>query len=116
MEFGDYWFAPYDYALKPDGSPAISFTRERVVRRGLSKWRYFIHVRDPARGSIQAIASWKIQHHRSESDCLADRSRNISIIEGRLNDLDSRLTFYYGKELYENKQTEKASFCFVRCI
>lgn len=108
MGFADFWLAPYDYALKPDGSPVISFSRERVIRRGISKWKYFIHEGLTPAGMVQAIASWKIQHHRSEADCKADRSRNISIIESRLGDLDSRLLFYYGKELYENKQTEKA--------
>jgi len=49
-----------------------------------------------------------VKHHRSAADQNADRSRNIQIIEARLGELDSRLTFYYGKELYENNQSEKA--------
>ena len=108
MEYATYWMAPYDYALNSDGTPAISFSRERVIQRGITKWKYFIHEGMTPAGNVQQVSSWRVKHHRSEADQKADRSRNIKIIESRIKELDSRLTFYYGKELYENNQAQKA--------
>lgn len=108
MEHCGYWLVPYDYALKPDGSAAITFSRERIVKTGATKWQYFIHEGIVPFGPVDAISTWRVQHHRTEADQKADRSRNIKIIEDRITELDSRLTFYYGKELYENNQQEKA--------
>ena len=111
MEFADYWLAPYDYALNPDGSPAVSFSRERVMRTSLKPtWKYFIHegIQPQPGWKIDFAQTWRVKHFRSANDILVDRSRNISILEKNLNKLDSRMKFYYGKELFENGNNDKA--------
>lgn len=112
MEFADVWFATYNYALDANGAPIIKFIRERVFK--VSKdvmWQYPIHegivVPTHLSKDIVPNTSWSINHLRDSDDILADKSRNITILE-RLRDenkLDARLKFYYGKELYESGKT-----------
>lgn len=111
MEFGDYWLAAYDYAMNADGTPAVTFARERIVKvANKPKWNYFVHegIQPMPGWQIDYAQTWKIQHHRTIEDIQSDRSRNISIIEKNIDKLDSRMKFYYGKELFENGNHEKA--------
>lgn len=106
MEFTDIAFATYNYALNKDGSPIISFVRERVFRRSLNpEFKYKIHegvIIKPEWSKDYAV-TWAVDHHRDEADIKADKSRNVTILEDLKNQnlLDARLQFYYGKELYE---------------
>lgn len=109
MEFADVWFATYNYALDANGEPIIKFIRERVFKVGKDVvWQYPIHegIVAPMHLSKDMVpnTSWSINHLRDAQDIIADKSRNITILEKlkEENKLDARLKFYYGKELYES--------------
>jgi len=104
MGSADYWMAVYKYA------PTCSFARERVFKTNLGlKWTHFLHegiapkLANGQQAAAQYVTSWKVTHLRSDEDLKKDRSRNISIMEYHKNkgSLDSRMTYYYGKELFE---------------
>lgn len=102
----NYWFATYHYGLDKEGNPNCSFVRERVIKNNVGfKWQYFVHegippvCNEPLK--VQYAASWEIKHLRTEEDIKVDKNRNLSIFESRKDSLDSRMQYYYGKELYE---------------
>lgn len=107
----DFWIATYHYASHSDGAPACSFARERVVKRSLDlKWRYFVHEGILPKSSqkkdliCQYATPWSVIHKRTHDDLVADANRNLSIFEKRKGDLDARMRYYYGKELFEAKK------------
>lgn len=107
MHLADYHLATYHYANDGKGNPTCSFIRERVVKnsRGF-RWKYFLHegiLPDQSSGRVTAdmATTWSVWHRRTEQDLLADRSRNLSMFRGREHDLDCRMKYYYGKELFE---------------
>lgn len=113
MQFGDFHLATYNYALDANGAPLISFARERVFKTSIEpKWKYFIHEGVTPSKSVKHsyVVTWAIDHHRTVEDQVKDKSRNLIIFEEKMknNELDARMKFYYGKELYENKQADKA--------
>lgn len=121
MEHADVFLNTYNYALDPDGKPVVSFLRERVFKRSTNpKWQYDIHegiVLDQA-AKVDYALSWSIDHHRTVEDVKADRSRNITIIEKikAAKGLDSRLQFYYGKELFEINRVHESLPEFDKAI
>lgn len=105
MKLADFWMNTYHYALDGNGRPTCSFARERVVKRshGL-KWKYFVHegILPSKPGLVlQYAATWSVHHLRDAEDLNQDKSRNLSLFEKRRHDLDSRMRYYYGKELFE---------------
>lgn len=104
MGLADYWLASYQYAFDDGGHPICSFARERVVRTSKkSAWHYFVHegIR-PVPGMIPQYAiTWKVKHRRTLADIKKDHGRNLSLFEKNKAQLDSRMLFYYGKELFE---------------
>lgn len=117
MAFVDYWLATYDYAHYADGKPAVSFARERVVknRKGKDAWRHFLHEGIPGQPNEQMnmVPSnvWKVSHQRTNEDLAKDKGRNIGIFESNMKDgntLDTRMKFYYGKELFEIQRAKEA--------
>lgn len=131
MEFVDFWFATYNYALNtdhkseknPNGEPIVGFVRERVMKRSLEpKWRYDIHegVIPKPEWSKNYITTWAVDHLRDADDIKADRSRNIRILENIVNssdgDVDARMRFYYGKELFEAARPEEAITALDRAL
>lgn len=106
MAGADFWLNTYHYAFKGD-RPVCSFARERVLRMNKNpQWKYFVHegvIPSELRGRIHSAyaTTWSIHHMRGDEDMKADRSRNINLFKDKENDLDSRMTFYYGKELFE---------------
>lgn len=110
MEFADYHLATYNYAMK-DGKPEVSFARERVFKTSLGmKFRYFVHegvVPSPG-ARAHFITTWTVDHRRTSEDLLKDKGRNLTILEKNKETLDARMTFYYGKELFENGDSAKA--------
>ena len=108
MNVADYWLATYHYSLDASGNPNCSFARERVIRRSKGlKWTYFIHEgilpqSNDGECRMQFIPEWSILHKRTEDDLKKDKSRNLHIFEKHLNNLDGRMRFYYGKELFES--------------
>lgn len=110
MEFVDCWFGTYAYALDQDGKPIISFVRERAFRKSLNPtWQYPIHegVIAMPEWSKNYVTSWRVNHMRDAEDIAQDKSRNLKILE-EIQDKDPRLTFYYGKELYEGGKVYEA--------
>lgn len=111
MQFADMWLATYDYAQNADGTSAVNFARERVFRTSKEPvWRYFVHegVVPGQNWNVQYITTWSVKHLRDDQDKAQDQNRNIRLLEERKNELDSRLLFYYGKELFEVQNFEKA--------
>jgi len=115
MLLADFWVATYHYAITPEGRPACSFARERVIRNGLGlKWKYFVHEGIIPKTELrhQFATNWTVNHMRTDEDQKADRSRNLKLFQNRLDSLDARMTYYYGKELFENNDP-MAAFQFL---
>lgn len=106
MAGADFWLNTYHYAFDAKGA-VCSFARERVLRMNKNPtWRYFVHegvVPSDLRGKVHSnyATTWAINHMRSAEDLKVDRSRNLNLFKDRETDLDSRMIFYYGKELFE---------------
>lgn len=113
MGLSDYWIATYHYASDASGKAVCSFARERVFKTSKQfRWKYFVHegiMPNSANGPIKMDFSpvWAVRHMRTEADLLKDRSRNLKLFESRV-DLDARMLFYYGKELFEAGQADAA--------
>lgn len=123
MQFAEYWLAKYIYATDAEGRPACEFARERVIKNGMGmKFGYFLHegVKPFKLNGKQATASyittWCVKHRRSMEDQRADKGRNLKIFEHNLKNLDARMEFYYGKELFENGQPKEAYEQLVKSI
>lgn len=121
MQFYDYILAKYNYALDKDGKPIVSFARERILKMGWKpKWNYFVHegVPPPPNAVIHYATTWAINHLRTEQDQAKDRSRNLKIFEEQIKKgpLDGRMTFYYGKELFENNMPEEAEKILTKSV
>jgi glycosyltransferase involved in cell wall biosynthesis len=109
LKYFDYVLAKYNYALDKNGKPIVSFARERIMRMSTNpRWEYFVHegVKPPPGVRIHYCTNWAIDHHRTDEDMKKDKARNLNIFEVKRKEgkLDGRLTFYYGKELFENNQ------------
>ncbi len=121
MQFNDYILAKYNYALDKDGKPVVSFARERILKMEWKpRWNYFVHegVPPPPNAQVHYATTWAINHLRTEEDLNKDRSRNLTIFENQMKTkgLDGRMTFYYGKELFENNQPEEAEKQITKSI
>lgn len=104
MSLGDYWIASYHYSSDASGKPVCTFARERVFRTNKNyRWKYFVHegVMPDSSTRMQFSSVWAIKHMRSEEDLKRDRMRNLSLFTKPGRTLDSRMTYYYGKELFE---------------
>ncbi|MES1988820.1 MAG: hypothetical protein V4440_12490, partial [Pseudomonadota bacterium] len=115
MHSAHYWVALYNYAYDPKGNPICQFVRERVVKNNYGfEWEYFVHEgilqKDQNKKYWpQRVSSWTVNHRRTEEDQKQDRGRNIKLMEAHDTEaLPPRMKFYYGKELFENGQPEKA--------
>ena len=108
MKLADFWIATYHYSFDDKGNPACSFARERVISRKHDfQWKYFIHEGIPPVSKLpvrtELVRTWTVNHLRSAEDSLKDRNRNLQIMESKKAEgkLDPRMTYYYGKELFE---------------
>lgn len=114
MHMADMWLNTYHYAYAGE-TPVCSFARERVVRvsKGF-EWRYFCHEgMTPADGQKivgNFVPTWAVRHHRTMEDLQKDKGRNLRLFELNKDNLDARMQYYYGKELFENGQNESAVF------
>lgn len=109
MPISEFWLATYNYAYNKEGISVCSFARERVIARSLNcQWKYFVHegLIPPANCSVNYAVTWSINHKRTDEDVKKDRSRNLKLFEG--HELDPRMQYYYGKELFENGSTLEA--------
>lgn len=108
MKIADFWVATYHYASDKDGKPICSFVRERIFKTNLGfRWKYFVHEGVVPKSGIKKdvvvhyATSWNVVHKRSEEDAKQDKSRNVKLFSDRKNQLDARMKYYYGKELFE---------------
>ena len=98
----------YNLNLDEHGIPALSFYRERIVKRSKGyEWISPIHEVIPRSGKIlkENIAITHKKLHPS------DPTRNITIFEKMIEkgvELDSRQTFYYARELMYAKRYEES--------
>lgn len=121
MAYVDCWLATYEYAVDKDLNPIVSFVRERVFKRALNaKWQYALHegVIQKPEWSRNYATPWSVKHLRDAEDMKADRSRNIKLIEKMVSDgnIDGRMQFYYGKELYEIGRVHEAIPAFEKAL
>lgn len=115
MALHDYFYAPYWYSFNELGQPTCRFTRERIFRANRNlRFSYFIHEAikpesvDGKPVSISMIQNWHVNHRRTNADLCNDHGRNLSYLEENLQNLDGRMSFYYGKELFDTKNVKKA--------
>ena len=115
MKYADFWIATYNYAYDSNGKPACSFARERIIKRSLGlSWNYFVHEGIPPISPLglpvrsEFAHTWTINHRRTQADLEKDRSRNITLLEMRRNELDPRMLYYYGKELFEANRPKES--------
>lgn len=105
MSEADMWLAPYHYALNEKGEPVCTFSRERVLKNKPEfKWRYFCHEGVEVTGHVKTLMAqgWAINHLRTADDLTQDKGRNLKIFEHHgTGQMDSRMLYYYGKELFE---------------
>lgn len=119
MATADYWVATYHYAFHADGKPGCSFVRERVVKRSKElKWKYFVHEGLLPHGQVRIsyCPTWTVNHMRTVQDLEKDHSRNLKLLEARKDNLDSRMLYYYGKELFENKRAFDATHILMQAV
>lgn len=104
----DMVFFKYNLNLDENGIPALSYYRERIVKRSNNlKWISPIHEVIPRYGNVisQDIA---ITHKKIHS---SDPKRNLTIFEKMIENgtkLDSRQTFYYARELMYAKRYDES--------
>jgi glycosyltransferase involved in cell wall biosynthesis len=121
MEFADCFLATYNYAVNKDGTPIISFARERVFRRSIEPmWQYPIHegiILNPEWRMDYAV-TWSVNHLRDAEDIKADKSRNLNVFESfkENGSLNGRMQFYYAKELYEANRPFEAITAFESAL
>lgn len=114
MEVSDFWLANYHYAYDFDKkAPLCTFPRERVVKRSKGfKWKYFVHegLLPPKGANIpaQMVPNWDVIHRRSPQDLAKDKSRNLNLFEVNQDKLDTRMKYYWGKELFENRMIKES--------
>lgn len=122
MHAAHYWVALYNYAFRADGKVECKFIRERVIRNNHGfKWEYPVH-----EGILQTegktywpqrASTWWINHRRTAEDRKQDHLRNLKLVEkADLDKMHPRMKFYYGKELFENGQPEKAGAPLLEAI
>lgn len=97
----------YNYAFNEAGYPTLTFRRNRIVKRSRGfKWCGFIHEYIAVEGKI-LDSDINISHMRVHGNS----DRNINIFRNKIKQgykLNSRDTYYYGKELYFNGMNDKA--------
>lgn len=119
MGLADYWLATYHYAYDDAGNPVCSFMRERVVKNPYKDiWKYFVHEgMKPLDGwKAQYAITWNVKHRRTLADIQKDKGRNLAIFEKNKKDLDTRMIWYYGKELFESQRPLDAFAPLVEAI
>lgn len=114
MHMAEMWFANYRYAFDKEGNATCTFGRERVVKNnGNFEWKYTIHegILPKKAPKASSVASWTIDHLRTEEDLIKDKRRNLNIFDklSEMGGLDARMKYYFGKELFENREPKKAA-------
>lgn len=106
----------YHTGFHEDGTPLLSYYRERIVRNSPRfRWVGAIHECIPPAGEV-AYSEGAVTHRKSGP---GDPDRNLRIFEGLLakgRNLDPREQFYYGRELYYHKRYADAAQVLERFL
>lgn len=106
----------YDLNLDNNGIPALSYYRERLLKREKNyEWISPIHEVIEPRGKILK-KDISITHKKEKTH---DPKRNLKIFEKMIKSniaFDSRQTFYYARELYYNEEYDKAIIYFNKFL
>ena len=98
----DLVFCPYDMGDRGDGKPALTFFRERILRREANfKFRGRVHECIAARGK-QLHADVRVVHLGSAKE-RSYRNLNIYLRWAEEETLSGRDLYYFGRELYYHK-------------
>lgn len=112
------WLATYHYAFNDKKQSVCAFSRERVLKNDKGfRWNYFCHegVNAPQGTQASFIGSWSIHHQRTEEDLKQDKGRNLTLFLHHGEDnLDSRMLYYFGKELFEAGKIDDALRVFLK--
>jgi len=99
----DAWLFPYIYSRYADGSPCLTLSRERLVRRSTGRrWLGAIHECLDIQGlRCQQYDDVVVVHH--DKGKARDWGRNVRILEKEYEKSpnDERTSFYLGKELFD---------------
>jgi len=102
----------YDLNLDANGTPALSYYRERLLKREKNyEWKSPIHEVIELKGNV-VKKDISITHKKEK---VHDQKRNLKIFKKMIKEnikLDSRQTFYYARELYYNEEYDKALIYF----
>ena len=107
LKLSDYYLARYDYTSDDKDKVMCSFFRERVIKNKMGmQWVYFVHEGIKPNSpygplKVEKVNTWSIRHRRTEADLAADKSRNLNMFEFNKHNIDSRMLYYWGKELHD---------------
>ncbi len=96
-------------SLRPDGSPALSYYRERILRNvPWLRWAGVVHEAIPPAGNV-VYTEAAVTHQKERP---GDPDRNLRILEGLRGagrNLSPREQFYYGRELLDHGRFREAA-------
>ncbi len=98
----------YHTAFDKEGNPTFTFYRERLMNRKMNhQWEGTVHEAITLNGIIK-YEDISVMHKKMK---ISDSNRNLSIYETLIKKkkiLNPREQYYYGRELYEHKEYQKA--------
>jgi glycosyltransferase involved in cell wall biosynthesis len=113
----DIYAMPYVVSFDSDGNPALTSTRERIIRRGAGyEWQGAVHECIPLNGNVYYLYNVAIHHKKTKP---GDPMRNIRIYESmewNLKPFTPRDLYYFGRELADHARWEKAAHYLTRFL
>lgn len=107
----------FTFSFNPDGSPGMQFRASRVHARHGYVWKYPVHeIQLPDRiAPVDVWADIEMQHHPDQGK---SRSQYLPLLEAATAESpeDSRLSFYYGRELFFHKKFLESKNEFLRFL
>ncbi len=104
----DMVMLPYHVAFDESGMPTFTYERERIVRRDAGfYWVGAVHEVIAPHGTI-LHGDAAVEHHKLQ---VSDPDRNLRILENKRKagePLDTRLLYYYARELYYHRNYAEA--------
>lgn len=112
INFHKFFFDKVDvcFSAKYKCSETVTNVVTRIVKRGICKWRGFIHEYLDYSGHKTEL-DFEIVHSKPEENSIRDADRNIRIFENKLNSgakFCARDYLYYSKELYWHNREDDA--------
>lgn len=120
LHLHDVYFLKYDYSQDEHGHSRCTLFRERIVKNdGSFRWVYPVHeVIVGAAGRNSAYPDITIKHLRTPKGMASDKGRNLQIlaraVENPAYRETPRIWYYYGRELFDHGEFDKALSAFGR--